>query len=110
MLLLVDDDPKSPGCAERVLKVQGEILFARTADQAVSLLRRFARDVSAVLVAGKVAGQNTESFIVQMAYKYPTVPIIALGGAFHENIIQSAEALAVVGAITPPIWDYNFAV
>jgi CheY-like chemotaxis protein len=103
MLLIVDDDPRFLQDAQRALHVEGGVMFARNADQALSLLGELGTEFSAALVDLSLPGTDGFSLIIEMRRRFPNLPVIAMSGVFQEHVLESAKAVGAADALRKPI-------
>ena len=102
MLLVIDDDPSFLESAESLDGEQG-VLFARDAEHAKALIGVLGRTFSMALIDLDLPGQDGFSLILEMRRMLPDLPIIAISGTFHRNVLESAKVIGAQEALSKPI-------
>src|SRR5581483_10016818 len=94
MLLLVDDDPKFLQQAERFLNFPRGIFFARTAEDAKSLLTTLGTEFLLMMIDLDLPNEEGFLLISEMRENFPGLPIIAISGVFQEeHLVERAKLL-----------------
>jgi DNA-binding NtrC family response regulator len=103
MLLIVDNDPQFLQEAEESLHNPKGVFFARDAVQAKELMGSVGAVFSAVLVDLDMPGQDGFSLIREMHQSYPKLPLIAISGVFHPDVLESAKLVGAADTLPKPI-------
>lgn len=103
MVLIIDDDPAFLESAEQLLDQGRGVFFAGNASDAKQLINAVGSSFSVVMVDLDLPGEDGFSLIRDLRKSFPDLPLIAISGVFHDNVLEAAKAVGAQEALRKPI-------
>ena len=103
MLLLIDDDPVFREEAKNSLTGYRDIFLARDGEQALRLVNALGSEFSIALVDLDLPIMDGFQLINELRKAVPDLPLIAISGVFHAQVLESAKEIGAVEVLSKPI-------